>query len=69
MSFAGRSEYDRDVGTWAPEGRLFQLEYAMEAIKLGSTALGLVTKDGVILAVEKKNSEYTDGSEQYGEDI
>ena len=54
MSFMGRSEYDRDVGTWSPEGRLFQIEYAMEAIKLGSTALGLVTKDGVLFAVEKK---------------
>lgn len=49
-----RSEYDRGVNTFSPEGRLFQVEYAIEAIKLGSTAVGLQTKDGVILAVEKR---------------
>ena len=34
--------------------RLFQVEYAMEAIKLGSTAVGIKTKEGVVLAVEKR---------------
>ncbi|KAJ1422409.1 Proteasome alpha-subunit, N-terminal domain [Sesbania bispinosa] len=32
-------EYDRGVNTFSPEGRLFQVEYAIEAIKLGSTTL------------------------------
>merc|ERR1711972_1056783 len=50
----GKSEYDRGVNTFSPEGRLFQVEYALEAIKLGSTAIGIRTKDGVILAVEKR---------------
>jgi len=54
MSFLGRSEYDRGVNTFSPEGRLFQVEYAIEAIKLGSTAIGIQTKEGVILAVEKR---------------
>uniref|UniRef100_A0A453HYK7 Proteasome subunit alpha type n=1 Tax=Aegilops tauschii subsp. strangulata TaxID=200361 RepID=A0A453HYK7_AEGTS len=49
-----RTEYDRGVNTFSPEGRLFQVEYAIEAIKLGSTAIGLMTKDGVVLAVEKR---------------
>ena len=49
-----RSEYDRGVNTFSPEGRLFQVEYAIEAIKLGSTAVGLQTKDGCVLAVEKR---------------
>lgn len=49
-----RSEYDRGVNTFSPEGRLFQVEYAIEAIKLGSTAVGLQTKSGSILAVEKR---------------
>jgi len=49
-----RSEYDRGVNTFSPEGRLFQVEYAIEAIKLGSTALGIQTNEGVILAVEKR---------------
>jgi len=49
-----RSEYDRGVNTFSPEGRLFQVEYAIEAIKLGSTAVGIQTKDGCVLAVEKR---------------
>ena len=49
-----RSEYDRGVNTFSPEGRLFQVEYAIEAIKLGSTAIGLQTKKGSVLAVEKR---------------
>ena len=52
--FLTRSEYDRGVNTFSPEGRLFQVEYAMEAIKLGSTAVGVKTKEGVVLAVEKR---------------
>merc|ERR1719352_1627854 len=54
MSFLSRSEYDRGVNTFSPEGRLFQVEYALEAIKLGSTAIGIRTKEGVVLAVEKR---------------
>mmetsp|Transcript_68886 Transcript_68886/g.173522 ORF Transcript_68886/g.173522 Transcript_68886/m.173522 type:complete len:263 (+) Transcript_68886:102-890(+) len=54
MSFMSRSEYDRGVNTFSPEGRLFQVEYAIEAIKLGSTAIGIRTKEGVVLAVEKR---------------
>ncbi|CDJ64398.1 proteasome subunit alpha type 5, putative [Eimeria necatrix] len=49
-----RSEYDRGVNTFSPEGRLFQVEYALGAIKLGSTAIGIQTKDGVVLASERR---------------
>lgn len=52
--FLARSEYDRGVNTFSPEGRLFQVEYAIEAIKLGSTAIGIQTAEGVVLAVEKR---------------
>ncbi len=52
--FQSRSEYDRGVHTFSPEGRLFQVEYALEAIKLGSTAIGIQSSEGVVLAVEKR---------------
>ncbi|GAA5959369.1 hypothetical protein JCM8115_000090 [Rhodotorula mucilaginosa] len=42
------------VNTFSPEGRLFQVEYAIEAIKLGSTTVGIQTSQGVVLAVEKR---------------
>ena len=37
--FLTRSEYDHGVNTFSPEGRLFQVEYAIEAIKVGSLIL------------------------------
>lgn len=40
--------------TFSPEGRLFQVEYSLEAIKLGSTAIGVATSEGVVLGVEKR---------------
>ncbi|PVU93247.1 hypothetical protein BB559_003355 [Furculomyces boomerangus] len=52
--FLTRSEYDRGVNTFSPEGRLFQVEYAIEAIKLGSIAIGIRTNEGVVLGVEKR---------------
>eukprot|EP00923_Selenidium_pygospionis_P045620 GHVN01078813.1.p1 GENE.GHVN01078813.1~~GHVN01078813.1.p1 ORF type:complete len:261 (-),score=33.35 GHVN01078813.1:190-972(-) len=52
--FTTRSEYDRGVNTFSPEGRLFQVEYALGAIKLGSTAVGIATSEGVVLASERR---------------
>lgn len=52
--FLTRSEYDRGVNTYSPEGRLLQVEYAIEAIKLGSTAIGVCTNEGVVMVVEKR---------------
>jgi len=49
-----RSEYDRGVNTFSPQGRLFQVEYAIAAINLGSTAVGIQTSEGVVLAAEKR---------------
>ncbi|KAI5301532.1 proteasome component pup2, partial [Ascosphaera pollenicola] len=44
----------RGINTFSPEGRIFQVEYSLEAIKLGSTAIGVATSEGVVLGVEKR---------------
>ena len=50
----GKNDYDRGVNTFSPEGRIFQIEYAIEAIKFGTTAVGIRTNEGIVLAVEKR---------------
>eukprot|EP00252_Welwitschia_mirabilis_P026420 TRINITY_DN8680_c0_g1_i1.p1 TRINITY_DN8680_c0_g1~~TRINITY_DN8680_c0_g1_i1.p1 ORF type:complete len:271 (-),score=61.74 TRINITY_DN8680_c0_g1_i1:154-966(-) len=53
-----RNQYDTDVTTWSPAGRLFQVEYAMEAVKQGSAAAGLRSNThAVLVSVGKANSE------------
>ncbi|XP_072998524.1 proteasome subunit alpha type-1-like [Typha latifolia] len=49
-----RNQYDTDVTTWSPAGRLFQVEYAMEAVKQGSAAIGLRSQSHVVLATVNK---------------
>ena len=46
--------YDSRTTTFSPEGRLYQVEYAMEAISHAGICVGILAKDGIVLAVEKK---------------
>ncbi|KAK9462738.1 nucleophile aminohydrolase [Lipomyces oligophaga] len=52
-----RNSYDNDSITYSPTGRLFQVEYALEAIKQGSAAVGLVSKTHAVLVALKRNAE------------
>ncbi|HIP90162.1 MAG TPA: archaeal proteasome endopeptidase complex subunit alpha [Candidatus Nanopusillus sp.] len=46
--------YDRAITIFSPEGRILQVEYARQAVKSGSTALGFVAKDGVVIIADKR---------------
>jgi len=43
-----RNQYDGDITIWSPEGRLYQIEYAMKAVKQGSACVGLKSKTHAI---------------------
>ena len=46
--------YDMTPTMYSPDGRIYQVEYAIETVKRGTLAIGVCTKEGVIMAVEEK---------------
>lgn len=46
--------YDSSTTTFSPEGRLHQVEYAIEAINNAGTCVGILAKDGIVMASEKR---------------
>ncbi|MBR9683232.1 archaeal proteasome endopeptidase complex subunit alpha [Candidatus Woesearchaeota archaeon] len=46
--------YDRSITMFSPDGRLLQVEYAKKTVKQGSTAIGMVCSDGVVLVADKR---------------
>ncbi|MBS7653758.1 MAG: archaeal proteasome endopeptidase complex subunit alpha [Candidatus Bathyarchaeia archaeon] len=52
--FAVPGAYDRAITVFSPDGRLFQVEYALETVYRGSTIIGITCPEGVIIGAEEK---------------
>jgi len=51
-----RNMYDSDITVWSPQGRLYQIEYAMEAVKQGSACVGLKSQTHAVVCTLKRSS-------------
>ncbi|CAF0780822.1 unnamed protein product [Didymodactylos carnosus] len=49
-----RNQYDHDVSIWSPQGRIYQIEYAMEAVKQGAATVAVKSKTHVVLCALKR---------------
>jgi proteasome alpha subunit len=52
--FAAPGAYDRAITVFSPDGRLFQVEYALETVNRGATILGIACSEGVVLGAEER---------------
>ena len=46
--------YDRAITVFSPDGRLYQVEYAIETVRRGAIALGIKCSEGIVIAVEER---------------
>jgi 20S proteasome subunit alpha 6 len=51
-----KNQYDNDITVWSPQGRIFQIEYALEAVKQGSACVGLKSETHAVLVALKRSS-------------
>jgi proteasome alpha subunit len=54
LGFVPPGAYDRAITVFSPDGRIFQVEYAFEPVRKGTTAIGLACAGGAVLAVEER---------------
>lgn len=54
MALGIAGAYDRAITVFSPQGRLYQVEYALETVRAGSTAMALTCDEGCVLAVEER---------------
>jgi proteasome alpha subunit len=52
--FAAPGAYDRAITVFSPDGRLFQVEYALETVNRGATIIGIACSEGVVLGADEK---------------
>jgi len=60
--FPTQAAYDRAITVFSPDGRIFQVEYALETVKRGTISLGILSQEGVILSAEESFSKFQDES-------
>ena len=56
MNRNDQQAYDRGTSLFSPDGRIYQVEYAREAVKRGAPSLGIRTAEGVVIAAQRRTS-------------
>jgi proteasome alpha subunit len=56
MNRNDQQAYDRGTSLFSPDGRIYQVEYAREAVKRGAPSVGIRTRDGIVLAARRRTS-------------
>ncbi len=58
--FPSQAAYDRAITVFSPDGRIFQVEYALETVKRGTLSIGALSKNGVVLSAEESYTKFQD---------